>query len=85
MIYHGIQVLRSNLICILISDQDMKIILNVINGIEHPMFEPKKEKEKGGFWVLVQILKRERKYGRFLEWGSITYVTEILQAPVYSD
>ena len=36
----------------------MEIILDVTNGKKHPMLEPKKEKKKGGFWPLVQILKK---------------------------
>ena len=61
---YGIQVPRSNLICylllclIILTDQDMDIISEVLNSIEHPMLEPKKDKEKGGFWPLVQILKK---------------------------
>ena len=43
---------------IILTDQDMEIILDFANGIENPMLEPKKEKKKGGFWPLVPIFKK---------------------------
>ena len=33
----------------------------------------KKRREKGGFWILVQIFKKKKKAGRCTEWVSITY------------
>ena len=48
----------------------MKIISDPINGIYQLVLE---EGKIGGFLPLVQIFKKDNKYGRFLEWGSITY------------
>ena len=59
--YHGIRILRSNLIgylllcLILCPDWDTEIFSNPMNGIEHPVLEQKKGKR--GFWPLVLIYK----------------------------
>ena len=53
--YHGIWILRSSLVyslllcSILCPYWYMKIFLNPVNDIEHPVLELEKEKGKGGF------------------------------------
>ena len=57
------------LLCVILHlDQDIEIISNPQNNIEHTVLEIKKERRKAReFWPLVQIFKKVRKGGRFLE------------------
>ena len=52
---------------------DMGTIFIPVNGMEHPILKLKKEKKQRRILALGPNLKKDNKYGRFLEWGSITY------------
>ena len=70
MCYHGIQVMRSNLICYLLlcltifPDRDIEIISNPINGIEYLCSNKKKgrKKEDFGLWSISKKQRGKMEY-----------------------
>ena len=76
--YHGIWVPRYNFYYVLFYDWIgiWKYLLNSVNRIEHLIIEPKKMKGKRSILAFSPNIRKDRKYGIFLGWGSFTYSRE---------